>query len=96
MNSKNYTKEVIIEKVKKTGVTDERAEQIFERGSAIAEFRVFKKVMEKLDEHDKSQLEGKSTEFIRQFFERNPGKLFFLTDDEIQSIEDATWEEYFS
>ncbi len=92
MNQRNYTKEVIIEKVKKTGVTD----QIYERGSTIARFRVFKKVIEKLDEHDKSQVEGKPTDIVMAFFERNPGKLFFLTDEEIQSIEDATWEEYFS
>ncbi len=91
-----YTKEVIIEKVKGTGATDERALQVYERGSAIAVARAYKKAIEKLDEYDKTGLEGKSPEFIKKFFEQNPGKLFFLTDEEIQKVEDATWEEYFS
>ncbi len=96
MNPRKYTKEIIIEKAKQTGVTDERANQIYERGSAIATLRVYKKAIEKLDEYDRSQLEGKPTEVIRLFFEQNPGKVLFLTDDEIQAVEDATWEEYFS
>ncbi len=96
MNSPKYTKEIVIEKVKSTGATLERAQQVYERGSAIATARAFKKSIEKLDEYDRNQLEGKPSEFIRKFFEQNPGKLFFLTDEEIQKVEDATWEEYFS
>ncbi len=96
MNSPKYTKEIIIGKVKSRGDTNERAQQVYERGSAIATARAYKKSIEKLDEYDKSQLEGKSSEFIKKFFEQNPGKLFFLTDAEIQAVEDATWEEYFS
>lgn len=96
MNLPKYTKEIIIEKVKETGATDERAQQVYERGSAIATSRAYKKSIEKLDEYDRSQLEGKPPEFVRKFFAQNPGKLFFLTDEEIQAVEDATWEEYFS